>query len=72
MTKPSTTLKAGRPTAARPAKTLADVTSTEMTRLNAEVSRDLLKRLKIEAAQTEMTLSAIVREALERHLAAGK
>lgn len=60
-------LKAGRPSAAQPAATLADLKG-ETVRLNVDIERELHTKLKLRAVHAQRTVADIVRELLQKSL----
>ena len=56
-------LKAGRPSAAQPAVSLADL-KAETVRLNVDIERELHTKLKLRAVHSQRTVADLVRELL--------
>ena len=54
-------LKAGRPSSSQPTVSLSDLKPGTV-RLNVDIEKDLHKRLKIHAVESDKTVSDIVRE----------
>jgi plasmid stability protein len=62
-------LKAGRPSAAKPAPTLSDLADKRRTvRINFDIDKDEHRRLKILAAISGRSLTDILRELVTREL----
>ncbi len=61
-------LSAGRPSARKPAKTVADLKQEGKIRLNADISKDLYKQVKVRAAVEETTITEIVKAALSEYV----
>jgi len=61
-------MTASRPSAQKPARTVADLKQEGKVRLNADISKELYKQVKVKAAMDETTITEIVKAALAEYV----
>lgn len=61
-------MTAGRPSSDAKSKSLTDLKNEGKVRLNADVPKDLYKKVKIKALENEISVTQLVQDALNEYL----